>query len=147
MILMNLMMNFNLILYGVIGYLVYDLFLKGKSEGDEFDESFGQISGLSYPLYAYKEMTTKLLNAMHGNGTDEEPIYDVFRTIRTNADAIELKKEFGLRAYTGDFIGSFGLLINDEVPLTTWLDNELDDSEKSKIRTILKNNNVTEYFV
>lgn len=140
-------MNFNLILYGVIGYLVYDLFLKGKSEGDEFDESFGQISGLSYPLYAYKEMTTKLLNAMHGNGTDEEPIYDVFRTIRTNADAIELKKEFGLRAYTGDFIGSFGLLINDEVPLTTWLDNELDDSEKSKIRTILKNNNVTEYFV
>jgi hypothetical protein len=141
------MMNFNLILYGVIGYLVYDMFLKGKSEGDKFGESFGQISGLSYPLYAYKEMTTKLLNAMHGNMTDEEPIYDVFRTIKTEGDAIQLKKEFGLRPYTGDFIGSFGMLINDAVPLTTWLDNELDDSEKQIIRNILKNNNVKEYFV
>lgn len=140
-------MNFSIIIYGIIGYLVYDMFLKGKSESDEFQDAFGNTGQLSYPLYAYKEMTTKLLNAMHGNGTEEEPIYDVFRTIRTNADAVQLKKEFGLRHYTGDFIGSFGLLINDEVPLTTWLDNELEDSEKAKIRTILKNNNVTEYFV
>lgn len=140
-------MNFNVILYGVIGYLIYDTFIKGKSVNEEFDESFGQINNLSFPLYVYKEMVTKLLNAMHGNGTDEQAIYDVFTAIKSNADAIQLKKEFGLRAYTGDFIGSFGLLVNDEVPLTTWLDNELDDSEKAKVRNILKNNGVNEYFV
>jgi len=140
-------MNFNLILYGVIGYLVYDMFLKGKTENDEFQEGFGNIDKLSYPPYAYKEMVTKLLNAMHGNMTDEQPIYDVFAAIKTNQDAKQLKKEFGLRPYTGDFIGSFGLLLNDEVPLSTWLDNELEDDEKQKVRNILKNNGVNEYFV
>jgi hypothetical protein len=84
---------------------------------------------------------------MHGNGTEEQPIYDVFSAIKTNSDAKQLKKEFGLRHYTGDFTGSFGLFLNDEVPLSTWLDNELNDSEKQKVRNILKNNAVNEYFV
>lgn len=142
-----MMMNFNLIIYGIIGYLVYDTFLKGKTESEEFSSLIKPQSGLSYPLYAYKEMVTKLLNAMHGYGTEEGPILEVFESLKNDNDARQLKKEFGMRPYTGDFIGSFGLLLNDEVPLSTWLDNELTDSEKIQVRKILKRNGVTEYFV
>lgn len=140
-------MNFNLIIYAIIGFLVYDTFLKGKSESEEFSDLVKPGEKLSYPLYAYKEMVTKLLNAMHGYGTDEVVIYEVFRSIKTNSDAMQLKKEFGMRPYTGDFTGSFALLLNEPEPLSSWLDNELDDTEKLKVRQILKSNGVTEYFV
>lgn len=139
-------MNFSLIIYGIIGFLIYDTFFKGKSESEQFSDTIDKQTGLSYPEYAYKEMVTKLLNAMHGYQTDEEPIFQVFRSLKNNNDARQLKKEFGMRPYTGDFIGSFGMLINDPLPLSTWLDNELTESEKSQVRKILKNNNVTEYF-
>ena len=144
---MILMRNFSLIIYGVIGYLIYDIFLKGKSESEEFSDLIKPQTGLSYPLYAYKEMVTKLLNAMHGYGTDEKVIYDVFDTIKNNMDARQLKKEFGMRPYTGDFTGSFALLLNEPEPLSSWLDNELSESEKQTVRNILKSNGVTEYFV
>jgi len=143
----SLMMNFSLIIYAVIGYLIYDIFFKGKSESEEFSDLIKPQSGLSYPLYAYKEMVTKLLNAMHGYGTSEQVIYDVFNTIKNNMDARQLKKEFGMRPYTGDFTGSFALLLNEPEPLSSWLDNELTESEKQAVRNILKSNGVTEYFV
>jgi len=140
-------MQITLILYAAIAYFIYDTFFKEKSESEEFSDSIKPQSSLSYPIYAYKEMVTKLLNAMHGYGTEEQPIYEVFRSIKNDNDARQLKKEFGMRPYTGDFVGSFGLLLNDEVPLSTWLDNELTQSEKDEVKRILKSNGVTEYFV
>lgn len=140
-------MQITLIIYAAIAFFIYDTFFKEKSDSDKFTELFKPQVGLSYPEWAYKEMVTKLLNAMHGYGTEEEPIYEVFRTLKNNEDARQLKKEFGMRPYTGDFVGSFGLLLNDELPLSTWLDNELTQEEKDKVKRILKNNGVTEYFV
>lgn len=140
-------MQLTLIIYGAIAFFIYDMFFKDKSDSEQFSELFKPQTGLSYPEWAYKEMVTKLLNAMHGYGTDEQPIYEVFKSLKNDDDARQLKKEFGMRPYTGDFVGSFGLLLNDELPLSTWLDNELDQSEKDKVKQILKSNGVTEYFV
>ncbi len=138
-------MNFKLILYGVIGFLIYDIFLAGKSKTDKYSGTIPIGNTLSYPPYAYTEMVNKLLNAMHGFGTWHEDIYEVFRMIKTNDDAKKLKAEFGLRPYTGA-LGSFGLL-NESVDLSTWLNEELTSSEVSTVRSILKKNNITEHFV
>lgn len=140
-------MNFSLIIYGIIGYLIYDTFLKGKTESEQFSDLIKPQSNLSYPLYAYKEMVSKLFNAMDGFATDEDAIYQVIYALKRDEDVRQLKKDWGLKDYTGNNLEVMSFMIDDPQPLTAWLSAELDEEEKRKVRYILKSNNVNEFLV
>jgi hypothetical protein len=140
------MPSITLLLYAGILYMIYDMFYSKKSDSEIFQEGFAVNKNLSYQPYVYQEMVDVLLNDMHGFGHNyEEVIKPVFGKLKNNDDARELKQIFGKRPYTG-LVGSFGLL-NDEVPLTTWLQDELYDSEKVDLRKYLHNKGITEHFV
>lgn len=83
---------------------------------------------LSYPMAQYGLWADALFQAMDGWGTDEDAIFNVFSKMKTNNDLAQLQVSFGVKE--GQNLGQ-------------WLQDDLGDDEKNKVRSILTSNGVT----
>lgn len=86
----------------------------------------------TYQPYEYSDFAGQLKTAMSGMGTDEEKIYNVFRKLKNQRDVAETH-------------AAFGLLKGED--LTAWINDELSESERIKIKQILAVNNVNNTWV
>ena len=68
---------------------------------------------------------------MKGWGTDEDAIYEVISHMQTRSDVLYLIKKFGVK---------------DGLTLNGWFTAELNAKERTKVNTILTNNNVNYTF-
>lgn len=104
---------------------------------DELEESQLQ---LSYPLSNYNIMADQLQSAMFDAGTDEQTIYTIFKKLKNPKDLLQLVKAFGRRTYYvfGYPQGNYNL--------GQWIQEELSDSEKQEINSILQSNNINYTF-
>lgn len=80
-------------------------------------------------------LADQLYQAMHqisfmsasDDGTDEQMIYDAFEQIISRDDMLAVFKAFGVRTYTN------GWFTKRDLNLSTWLREELSDSEFSRV--------------
>jgi hypothetical protein len=101
---------------------------------------------LSYPVSNYAVFSSTLIAAFNGYGTAETMVYSVFNSMKNEADVLQLIISFGLRTIKG---GCFLGFCQDDVykiDLPGAIANEMLQSEKDEINTILKKNNVDYQF-
>jgi hypothetical protein len=98
-----------------------------KQHLDDLEEAIDDDQ-LSYPMAQYGLWADALYQAMDGWGTDEDAIYNVFSKMKTNNDLAQLNVSFGVK---------------ESQNLGQWLQDDLSDSEKNKVRSILTSNGVT----
>lgn len=79
---------------------------------------------LSYSNSEYNSMASRIYAAVKGPGTDEETIYAQFNKLKTKADLLKLIAAFGTK---------------DEMTLSEWLADDLNNSEINKVNEILAN--------
>jgi predicted ATP-dependent endonuclease of OLD family len=91
----------------------------------------------------YSEWANRLENAMFDIGTDENAIFEVFGSLRTNGDFIKLKQAFGIREYSGGFLPGF---VSPDLGLDGWIQQELDGSEINELNAILQRKGITYRF-
>lgn len=136
------------LLYVGIGWLFYDIFIKGKSSEDKRELEQNQeiqqnTQEPTYPDSQYYTFADTLESAMENAGTDEESVYRVFRKIKNNKDYLFLQKAFGNRTYSGELFGGLTSLVDPtEDSLEQWLQKELNSEEIGKVNKILSNNGV-----
>ena len=119
------------------GFYLLVKFIKEKIE--DYNSTSGykvEENNLSYTTSEYKAMADQLFNAMDGLGTDDTVIYDVLNRLNNIDDWNYLVKMYGTRSNTS-WVSSFSGI------LTTWLRDELDDSEVKKVNNILSKMGVT----
>lgn len=142
------MKNKNLPIYLAIGAgaLLYFLFFRRK-KADVAEEQALQQEGSSntptYPASQFYGWANRLENAMFDVGTDENAIFEVFGSLRTNGDFIKLKQAFGTREYTGGFLPGF---VSPDLGLDGWIQQELDGSEINELNAILQRKGITYRF-
>lgn len=123
--------------------LIFDR-LKGSSNEDTsniIDDELQQSQlVLTYPTSNYNIMADQLQSAMFDAGTDEQTIYSIFRKLKNPKDLLQLVKAFGKRKYY-----VFGIS-QGNYNLGQWLQEELSDSEKQEINSILQSNNINYSF-
>ena len=76
-------------------------------------------------------------------GTDENAIFEVFGSLRTNGDFIKLKQAFGIREYSGGYLPGF---VSPDLGLDGWIQQELDGSEINELNAILQRKGITYRF-
>jgi hypothetical protein len=130
-----------LIIYGFIAYLIYDILIRKKNLDDDFEDHINVGSNLSYPDYKYKEFADKAYYAMDNPMTDEDALYEVFRSMKTSSDVRKLKEVFGLKGYTGGVAGNLGVLLNPDVTLAGWISLE---GETENVNRILASKGIKE---
>ena len=72
------------------------------------------ISKLSYPSGRYLTMANNAYNAMHGVGTNNDMLHDIFKSIKTQNDYNMFLKNFGVRDGW-----NFFSWMHDELPQTS----------------------------
>jgi len=142
------MKNKNIPLYigiGAVAILYWIFFRRKKS--DVMEEQALQQEGSSnnptYPASQFYGWANRLENAMFDIGTDENAIFEVFGSLRTNGDFIKLKQAFGVREYTGGYLPGF---VSPDLGLDGWIQQELDGSEISELNAILQRKGITYRF-
>ncbi len=100
---------------------VFERVISNKSEADQL-----QAMGITptHTTQFYMQQATKIEVAISGMGTDETAILAVFKSMKNDADLIELEKAFGIREETdlsgwlyGDLSGYYIGLINTQLIL------------------------------
>jgi len=81
-----------------------------------------------------KSFASGLFSAMDGNATDEDAIYSVFTKVKNEADVLAIIKAFGTKSLRLEYLWAFESYKGD---LAGCLREELDDSEMSKLNSIL----------
>ena len=85
---------------------------------------------LSYPLPWYSQSADKMYVAMSGVLSCESTVFGVLEALKVKEDWYKLVSAFGVRE-TGAWYSKFsGNLIE-------WIQKEMDDAEKSKVKAIL----------
>ncbi len=79
----------------------------------------------------FNTLASKLHTAMNGMGTDEDSIYDAFKTINSRSDLLQLIKTFGVK---------------DGETLKEWLYDDLSSSDIQHINEILASKNINYAF-
>jgi hypothetical protein len=104
-----------------------------KETANQSQRDADQLKGnLTYKLTWYKQAADTLKAAMFDAGTDEETIYRIMASLKTEKDLYTLVSSFGVRPYY-----SFGWKQGD-YNLGQWFNEELSSGEISKINSILK---------
>jgi hypothetical protein len=143
------MKNKNLPLYigaGLGLYLLYFLFFRRKQSDVAEQQALqqeGSSSAPTYPASQFYGWANRLENAMFDIGTDENAIFEVFGSLRTNGDFIKLKQAFGIREYSGGFLPGF---VSPDLGLDGWIQQELDGSEINELNAILQRKGITYRF-
>jgi hypothetical protein len=143
------MKNKNLPIYigaGLGLYLIYFLFFKRKKSDVAEEQALqqeGSSSTSTYPDSQFYGWANRLENAMFDIGTDENAIFEVFGSLRTNGDFIKLKQAFGIREYSGGFLPGF---VSPDLGLDGWIQQELDGSEINELNAILQRKGITYRF-
>lgn len=86
---------------------------------------------LSYSTSEYNSMAARIYAAVKGPGTDEDTIYAQFNKLKTKADLLRLIAAFGTK---------------DEMTLSEWLADDLNNSEINKVNNILANSGIDYSF-
>lgn len=83
----------------------------------------------------YEQMASQLYEAMKSTwylpgswGTNENAIYSIFGRLKNEVDFLKLQSAFGIK-------GGYGLIY--------WLQDELDDTEKSELNQLLASKGIT----
>jgi hypothetical protein len=143
------MKNKNLPIYigaGLGLYLLYFLFFRRKQSDVAEQQALqqeGSSSAATYPDSQFYGWANRLENAMFDIGTDENAIFEVFGSLRTNGDFIKLKQAFGVREYSGGFLPGF---VSPDLGLDGWIQQELDGSEINELNAILQRKGITYRF-
>lgn len=118
--------QFKLVLYALVGYLIYDMLIRKKNVHDDFTDYINVGKNVSYPEYRFKEFADVLFYAMDTfEGTDEEAIIGIVKKLKTSSDVRKLKEVFGNPEYTGNpFAFGLGAWTNPPTSLSGWLSNE-----------------------
>lgn len=131
---------------GGAAYLLYFLFLRRKKSEVAEEQALqqeGSSSAPTYPASQFYGWANRLENAMFDIGTDENAIFEVFGSLRTNGDFIKLKQAFGIREYSGGYLPGF---VSPDLGLDGWIQQELDGSEISELNAILQRKGITYRF-
>jgi hypothetical protein len=131
---------------GGAAYLLYFLFFRRKKTEvleEQALQQEGSSNATTYPASQFYGWANRLENAMFDIGTDENAIFEVFGSLRTNGDFIALKRAFGVREYSGGFLPGF---VSPDLGLDGWIQQELDGSEISEINAILQRKGITYKF-
>jgi len=94
-------------------------------------------TGLSFPLSQYSAFANIIETAGFDVGTDEAAIYNVFRSLKNNADYLQLAKAWG-KPTRKIYDWGFGY----DMTLPQFIRWEMDNKEVSKINAILKSKNI-----
>ncbi|MBN2776234.1 MAG: hypothetical protein JXR36_01245 [Bacteroidales bacterium] len=108
---------------------VLEMFSKRDSYTRESRQEYSN-SNLSYTDLEYENMAARLLDAMSGAMTREEPIYQILKSLKTKDDWYKLVNVFGVRETTSMWSSWSGNLVE-------WLVDELDSSEQEEVSNIL----------
>lgn len=121
----------------IVAVIVF-FFLKSKisngiKEAENTQEANKEIdsSKLSLTASQYNTIASKLYAAMAGMGTDENAIYDAFRSINNYSDLMRLMSAFGSK---------------DNMTLREWLYDDCGAGEINKINEILASKNIDYKF-
>jgi len=114
---------------------VWETLDKGISDGLASGEA------LSYDELQFSGWASALEAAMHGSGTDESAIYNVFRKMQHTTDLLFLIKKFGHRDKTNVLGRTKGTW-----DLSQWITDELDAEEKDKLNKILVDKSIRYQF-
>lgn len=134
----------NLVTLGVIsviGIVVYRRLFKKttdvKNEQQEQDEIKKELDPLklSYPKSQYYQLAQTIQVAGFDAGTDEQAIYDVFKTLKNDADFLALRQAWGKKK-----IYDWG--IPYIMTLSQFLRWEMNATECGKINSILKSKGI-----
>ena len=100
-----------------------------------------------------ENMSQALIEAFNGCGTDETAVYNVFKQLGNELDALNLIKVFAIRYYepcAATNPGSYAIwLWNDKSfggDLPAYINSELSASEKQKVNDILASKGITLQF-
>lgn len=123
---------------------IYFLFFRRKkSEVEEQQALTAEAGSTTYPDSQFYAWANRLEQSMFDIGTDENAIFEVFGSLRNNADFVKLKQAFGIRNYTGGYVPGF---LSDDLSLDGWIAQELDSSEISALNSILQRKGITYRF-
>lgn len=100
-------------------------------------ESETKKTGLTYPLSQYSAFANIIETAGFDVGTDEEAIYNVFRSLKNNADYLQLAKAWG-KPTRKIYDWGFGY----DMTLPQFLRWEMDSKECAKVNAILKSKGI-----
>jgi hypothetical protein len=144
-----------LIIAGVsgVGYAIYRYF-KPKKTKEYFKEQeqlntgggkAGAGGGTTTPTQTYANamysmFAEQIWDAAHANnftGTQEDEIYDVFASMKSDIDISKLISAFGKRRMYLTF---------SDAPLKQWIQAEMDSKEIAKINSILQSNKIAYRF-
>lgn len=133
----------------VIFKLVKKAIDPAESEGETADRINNDLDKeidqkkLSYSPSVYKANALVILSALDGATEDEEVVYSVFEKMNTQADVLQLIKDFGYREAT-----TWGLLtpLNVRGTLPQWINRLFDADEKEKLNNILADKGIDYEF-
>lgn len=136
----------------LIGYTIYKKVNKSQSEKDaeeslkDTNEDIKKLLKTQKPSFMpsqYGTFSDALFEAMSGQGTDEEAIYDIFKKTKNTLDVLMIIKAFGIREYSDDKFLMFNI---KPMNLNQWLSAELSYSEKNKLNEILSSKGIKFQF-
>lgn len=125
-----------IILLAAVVYIVLKL-KKSISTGIKLAENTSEANKeistekLTLTSSQYNTLASKLYAAMAGIGTDEEAVYDAFRSINTYSDLMQLMSVFGSK---------------DGLTLREWLFDDLSASDINKVNEILASKSINYKF-
>ena len=79
----------------------------------------------------FNTLATKFYKAVKGMGTNETAVYDVFDTLQSRSDVLQLIKTFGIK---------------DDMTLKEWLYDDMSNSEIAHINNILSSKSINYQF-
>jgi len=141
-----------IVFLGIAVYLIIIIskYFKKLNQNKQFNQDYDEFCGNvkpSFPATTYTNLADKIYEAgcpyVGCVGTDEEAIYDAFKQLNTDCDAILLDKAFGTRDPRGGFCIPFTTC---DVRLGQWLMTELSADSIEEINKILTSKGLTTRF-
>jgi len=136
----------------LITYKVYKSLSKTGGEKDaeeslkDTNKDIKELSKIEKPCCIpaqYGAYSDALFEAMHGMGTDEDTILDVFGKMKNTIDVLYLIQAFGIRDYYDD--SAFGLNVKP-MNLNQWISAELSSGAKKDLNKILSTKGIKFQF-
>lgn len=147
----------NVVVVGGVAFAAYTIYKNAQRKKDlqeagqsatAAEKRLAELAAAGiYPSYdeaSYLSMSDSLVQAMSGCGTDEDAIFNAFRSLQNEADLMALISAFGVRYYQPCVwtspIAYSQWLINDKAyggDLGTWLGYDLSASDISRVNSII----------